>query len=129
MITSRKGRPCKSEIRQNIIEILYFLGKGYGYQISKIYNELFAQVSQRSIYYHLRKGTFLGEIEVHNIKEEEGNFSWGKTVEKIYYSLGRRARPQGILKVKKFLDKIKYPTASLLKDKVRSRRGLTEKRN
>ena len=51
-----RGRPVKSQIRQNIIEILFYLGKGYGYQISKIYNEAIPQVTQRSVYYHLRKG-------------------------------------------------------------------------
>ena len=103
----RKGRPCQSEIRQNILEILYFMGKGYGYQISKIYNEVFAKVSQRSIYYHLRKGVALQEIELNKIEMEEGDFSWGKTVEKIYYSLGKEAKPKGQLRVKEFLDRVK----------------------
>ena len=103
----RKGRPCQSEIRQNILEILYFMGKGYGYQISKIYNEVFAKVSQRSIYYHLRKGVALQEIELNKIEMEVGDFSWGKTVEKIYYSLGKEAKPKGQLRVKEFLDRVK----------------------
>ena len=103
----RKGRPCRSEIRQNILEILYFLGKGYGYQISKIYNEIFSKVSQRSVYYHLRKGVSIGELELNKIEQEEGDFSWGKMVEKIYYSLGKRAKPRGELRVKEFLEKIK----------------------
>jgi len=103
----RRGRPLQSEIRQNIIEILYFLGKGYGYQISKIYNEVFAKASQRSVYYHLRKGVSIGELELNKIEQEEGDFSWGKTVEKIYYSLGRKAKPKGELRVKEFLDKLK----------------------
>jgi DNA-binding transcriptional ArsR family regulator len=103
----KKGRPCRSEIRQNVVEILYFLGKGYGYQISKIYNEIFSKVSQRSIYYHLRKGISIGELELNKIEQEEGNFSWGKVVEKIYYSLGKKAMPKGELKVKEFLEKVK----------------------
>ena len=101
----KKGRPCQSEIRDNILEILYFLGKGYGYQISKIYNEVFSSASQRSIYYHLRKGIDLGEIELNKIEQEEGEFSWGKTAEKIYYSLGKKAKPKGELRVKEFLDR------------------------
>jgi hypothetical protein len=104
---ARRGRPCRSEIRQNIVEILYFLGKGYGYQISKIYKEVFAPASQRSIYYHLQKGVQLGEIDLNKIEEEEGEFSWGKTAEKIYYSLGRKAKPKGELRVKEFLDRVR----------------------
>ena len=32
-----RGRPVKSAIRQNIIEILNFIKRGYGYEIYKIY--------------------------------------------------------------------------------------------
>ncbi len=98
-----RGRPIKSVIRQNIIEILHYLGEGYGYQISKIYNEIFAPVTQRSIYYHLHKGTRTNELEVHNIRVEKGDYSWGENVEKIYYSLGRSAEPRGLKKVQKFV--------------------------
>jgi len=103
----KKGRPVKSQIRQNIIEILFYLGNGYGYEISKIYNEVFPPVTQRSIYYHLRKGTQTKEIEIHQIKEEKGDFSWGNTVEKIYYSLGESAKPKGESRIKKFLRKFR----------------------
>jgi len=51
-----KGRPVKSEIRQNIVEILYFMKQGYGYEIYKVYVAIFPKVTMRSIYYHLRKG-------------------------------------------------------------------------
>ena len=98
-----RGIPVKSQIRQNIIEILFYLGKGYGYQISKIYNEVFPQVTQRSVYYHLRKGVHTKEINVNKIKEEKGDFSWGDTVEKIYYELGEAAEPRGEGRVKEFL--------------------------
>ena len=94
-----------NQIRQNVIEILFYLGQGYGYQIAKIYNEIFPQVTQRSIYYHLRKGMQTKEIEVHRIKQEEGDFSWGKMVEKIYYTLGEKAEARGEAKVKEFLQK------------------------
>lgn len=103
----KKGRPCQSEIRQNVIEILYFLGKGYGYQLSKMYNKIFAKASQRSIYYHLRKGVSIGELELNKVEQEEGDFSWGKMAEKTYYSLGKKAKPRGELRVKEFLEKIK----------------------
>ncbi|NQV91069.1 hypothetical protein HQ489_01200 [Candidatus Woesearchaeota archaeon] len=102
-----RGRPVKSEIRQNIIEILHFMGEGYGYQVAKIYNEIFPTVTQRSVYYHLRKGVQTEELEVHKVKVEKGDYSWGDTVEKIYYSLGNRAEPRGKKRVQKHLEKIK----------------------
>lgn len=101
------GRPVQSQIRQNIIEILFYLNKGYGYQISKIYNEIFPQVTQRSIYYHLRKGVLTKEIIMHKIEQEKGDFSWGTVVEKKYYTLGDKAQPQGNNRIKQFLEKFK----------------------
>ncbi|MBT4651470.1 hypothetical protein HOC13_03005 [Candidatus Woesearchaeota archaeon] len=103
----KRGRPTVSQIRQNIIEILHFLGKGYGYQLSKIYNEVFPPVTQRSIYYHLRKGMITQEIQMHKIEREEGDFSWGSVVEKTYYALGKEAEPKGIKRVGEFLSKFK----------------------
>lgn len=103
----KRGRPVKSLIRQNIIEILYYLGPGYGYRIAKIYNEIFPQVTQRSIYYHLRKGVQTKEIELHKIEQEKGEFSWGSVVEKIYYTMGSKAQPKGEERVKEFLEKWK----------------------
>lgn len=99
----KRGRPVKSQIRQNIIEILFYLGEGYGYQISKIYKEIFPSVTQRSIYYHLRKGVALKEIKLNKIEEEKGDFSWGKSVEKVYYALGKKAQPKGEERVRNFL--------------------------
>ena len=102
-----RGRPTKSVIRQNIVEILFYLGKGYGYQISKIYNEVFPQVTQRVIYYHLRKGIQTKEIEVHSIQQEKGNFSWGSEVEKKFYTLGKLAMINKDARVQEFLEKRK----------------------
>jgi len=102
-----KGRPIKSKIRQNIVEILHYLDNGYGYQIAKIYNEVFPTATQRSIYYNLQKGLLTKEITVHKIEEEKGEFSWGSVVEKKYYSLGKNAEPTGEKKVKEFLDRWK----------------------
>ena len=64
-----RGRPVKSQIRQNILEILHYLGKGYGYQISKVYNEIFPRVTQRVIYYHLKKGMQTKEISMIELKK------------------------------------------------------------
>ena len=102
-----RGRPIKSQIRQNIIEILFYLNKGYGYQIAKLYNEIFPEVTQRSIYYHLNKGIQTQEIKVHNIKQEKGQYSWGEIVEKKYYVLGNSANPKGSERVELHLKKWK----------------------
>jgi hypothetical protein len=83
-----RGRPVKSAIRQNISEILFYIRKGYGYDIYRIYLEIFPKVTLRSIYYHLRKGVDLGEFEIDGIEKEEGDYSWGQFAEKIYYRPG-----------------------------------------
>ena len=77
-----RGRPVKSQIRQNIVEILYFMKKGCGYDIYKIYKEIFPSCTQRSIYYHLVKGVETKEFNVGEIKVEKGEYSWGNSVEK-----------------------------------------------
>ena len=100
-----RGRPAKSEIRQNIIEILFFIKRGYGYYIYKVYREVFASVTMRSIYYHLKKGLQLEEFKVDKIEKVKGDYSWGPEAEKIYYALGPNAKPAGNEKVKEFLDK------------------------
>ena len=102
-----RGRPVKSQIRQNIIEILHFLGKAYGYDIYKIYKAIFPLVTMRSIYYHLKKGLALEEFKINKIEKEKGNFSWGSEVEKTYYSLGKNAKPTGNERVRKYLEKKK----------------------
>ncbi|MFH1589102.1 MAG: hypothetical protein ABIB43_00865 [archaeon] len=99
------GRPTKSEIRQNIVELLKFMGKAYGYEIHKIYLTIFPKASQRIIYYHLKKGLDTGEFEVENIRFEEGEYSWGKMAEKKYYKLGPNAIPRISARVKKYFDK------------------------
>jgi len=98
------GRPPKSEIRQNIIEILYFMKQGTGYDIFKVYCKVFPDVTLRSIYYNMRKGVSLGEFKVAKIAQEKGNFSWGKDVEKIYYELGEQAKPKLDVRVKEHYD-------------------------
>jgi len=100
----RRGRPTKSSIRQNIIELLFFLGKAYGYRIHKIYKQIFPNCTREVIYYHLKKGMTLGEFEIQEIKQEKGDYSWGIIVEKKYYKLGPNAKPLGNERVKKFFD-------------------------
>jgi hypothetical protein len=101
------SRPVRSQIRQNIVEILNYLGEGYGYDIYKIYREVFPHCTQKSIYYHLKKGIATKEFKIVKIEREKGDFSWGGEVEKIYYVLGENAKPKGEEKVKEFLEKRK----------------------
>ena len=103
----QRGRPTLSTIRQNIIEMLFYLNKGYGYQIAKLYNEIFPEVTQRSIYYHLNKGLQTQEIKMIDVKQEKGVFSWGDVVVKKYYVLGSKADPKGSSRVEKHLKKWK----------------------
>ncbi|HDP73973.1 MAG TPA: hypothetical protein ENN46_03410 [Candidatus Woesearchaeota archaeon] len=81
------GRKPYSEIRENIIRILFVIGKGDGYLISKIYERVFPHVTMRSVYYHLNKGLELGTFNVEEVAEEQGSFSWGSVARKVYYSL------------------------------------------
>ena len=100
----KRGRPVKSQIRQNIADILYFMGEGYGYDIYKIYREIFPKCTQKSIYYHLKKGVVLGEFIVKKIEKEKGDFSWGSEVEKIYYAPGPNMKPKMDKKVKEIIE-------------------------
>ncbi|NQU78354.1 hypothetical protein HQ545_01155 [Candidatus Woesearchaeota archaeon] len=100
----KPGRPLKSHIRQNIVEILYILGSGYAYEIYKIYREIFPKISMRSVYYHLKKGVETQEFVVKEIKKEKGEYSWGAEAEKIYYALGPDAGPKLDPMVKEFFD-------------------------
>ena len=89
-----RGRKPGSVIRQNIVQLLFQLKRAYGYEIHKKYIKTFPQCSREDIYYHLRKGVKLGEFIMLEQTTEQGNYSWGKTVEKTYYSLGPNALPK-----------------------------------
>jgi len=102
-----RGRPVKSQIRQNIIEILNVMGRGYGYEIHKVYKEIFPECTREVIYYHLKKGIKLGEFAIDEVKQETGEYSWGGMVEKTYYKLGDKAKPAGDNRVKEFFEKRK----------------------
>ena len=58
----------------------------------------------RSIYYHLKKGLALEEFKIDQIKQEKGDYSWGATAEKIYYALGKNAKPKIDERVKRYLE-------------------------
>ena len=100
-----RGRPPKSEIRQRLVEILYYMGKGYGYDIYRVYCDLFPKVTMRSIYYHLKKGLATGEFEIDKIKKVKGDYSWGSEAEKIYYTLGKNANPKMLKRVHNYFNK------------------------
>lgn len=99
-----RGRPCRSEIRQNIINLLQYMESGYGYEIHKLYIQHFHPCTRESVYYHLKKGQALGEIEVKDIVSEKGDYSWGPTVEKTYYMLGPKANPREDPDLKRFVE-------------------------
>jgi hypothetical protein len=103
----KAGRPVKSMIRQNIVELLYFLGEGYAYDIYRHYLALFPKATMRSIYYNLKKGLATQEFVIKDIKKEKGEYSWGGEAEKIYYVLGPAAAPTANEKVKEYMDKRK----------------------
>jgi hypothetical protein len=103
----KKGRPIGSQVRQNIVEILYFYHQMHGYDLSKIYNEIYTPVTLRLIYYHLKKGTSLGEFSVEKVEQKSGNYSWGETTQHIVYSLGPNATASMDKRVKTYLDRKK----------------------
>jgi|TARA_B100001964_G_C13906567_1_gene453954 hypothetical protein len=100
-----RGRPTRSEVRQNMIEILFVMKEAYGYDIYRQYKKIFAPVTLRLIYYHLKKGIELGEFKVSQVKKEKGSFSWGGEVQKTYYALADKAKPKGETRVKEFFEK------------------------
>lgn len=100
-----RGRPTKSAIRQNIIEILNLIKKGHGYDIYKIYIKIFPKVTMRSIYYHLKKGTALNEFKIEKAEPVKGTYSWGTEAEKKVYVLGQNAKPKGDPRIKEYLEK------------------------
>lgn len=102
-----RGRPVKSQVRQNMIEIMAVLGKAYGYELYKAYKEIYPRVTLRVMYYHLKKGVDIGEFKQHKVIIEHGEFSWGSSVEKTIYTLGKNAKPKGEDRVKEFFEKKK----------------------
>ena len=101
------GRPVKSIIRQRIVEILAVLKKAYGYEICKVYKEVYPKATMRVIYYPLKKGLATHEFAVDKIVKERGEYSWGSEAEKIYYTLGAEAKPVGDDRIMQHLQKRK----------------------
>lgn len=104
-----RGRPTNSQIRKNLVDLLYFLRQGYGYQLYKKYLSVFDQkVNIRSIYYHLNKGVELGEFQVSTVEEVSGDYSWGDQVKRVVFSLGPNASPRNSPEI---LEKLKQGAA------------------
>ncbi len=95
-----RGRPTKSQVRQNIVNMLHLLKESYGYDLFRHYRTLFSPVTMRVVYYHLKKGAELGEFQLHKVAKEQGKFSWGEEAMKIYYRLGPEAKPETIESLK-----------------------------
>ena len=113
---ANRGRPVKSQIRKNIVEILFYIKKAYGYDIYKTYVKIFPKVTLRSIYYHLKKGLSTGEFQILNIEKEKGDYSWGAEAEKIYYGLGQNAKPTPNERVKEYFDNLSKPSQTQKQD-------------
>ncbi len=104
---AKKGRPVGSEIRQAVVEILAEIDNATGYDIYKIYREIFPAATMRSIYYHLKKGLSTEEFIIDSVKQVTGDYSWGPAAQKTYYALGPKARVKGDTRVKEYLEKKK----------------------
>ncbi len=129
-----RGRPTKSKIREKIAAIINLLGCSYGYEIYKYYKEIFNDATSRVLYYHLKKGIETGEFIALDIREVEGNYSWGNKSERIYYTLGPFAEisNEWIKKIKTYEIKkreINYDWTEEIKKKISQLREMQGKYN
>ncbi|MCF7798346.1 hypothetical protein K9M74_00415 [Candidatus Woesearchaeota archaeon] len=88
-----RGRPSKSIVRDRLVEIIFVAGKMTAYDAYKHYIRLFGKASQRNIYYQLQRGEAMG-IFSREVKDEQGDYTWGNTAQKVYYSLTDQAQPR-----------------------------------
>jgi hypothetical protein len=91
------ARKAGSPIRTNIICILAALKKANGYQIYKVYKQLYAPCSLRVIYYHLQRGVQYGLFVIDSVVETKGSYSWGTTSQQAFYRLEPSVKPATIL--------------------------------
>lgn len=106
-----RGRPPKSAIRQNLVEMLAVLAErgkssAYGYELFKIYRNVYPRATLRVLYYHLRKGTVTGEFVIDRVEQSKGEYSWGSAAEKVYYTLGPQAEPKGDSRIRDYLREV-----------------------
>ena len=81
------GRPRKSVVRENLKKLLFHFGSLTAYQAHRHYVTLFAATSRRNIYYQLHAGVDMGLFEIDTVTDEVGEYSWGSSARKVYYSL------------------------------------------
>lgn len=88
----RRGRPKGSATRDRVGEVLSVIGRGTGYDVFRIYRDVFGSITSRAIYYNLHQGVLLDEFELDEVTVESGEYSWGGKAEKKYYKPGRKAK-------------------------------------
>lgn len=101
------GRPAKSIVRDRLAEMLFIVGKITAYDAHKHYVQIFSGITQRNVYYQLRRGVDLGEFEISDVIDEKGEYSWGSTSRKVYFGLSKNASPQFNKQIKDYFDEIK----------------------
>ncbi|MBT3940930.1 hypothetical protein HOD83_02380 [Candidatus Woesearchaeota archaeon] len=95
-MSKKLGRKAKSQIRDEMVDLLFFLKEAYGYDLYKKYCKVYdKKISMRSIYYHLNKGVELGVFNLKEIRDVKGDFSWGSGVKQVIFQLGVNAQPSG----------------------------------
>lgn len=102
---SRKTSP----VRKNLIELLYVFGRLNAYDAYKHYIKLFSKTTMRNVYYQLERGEVLGEFTAEYV-EEQGDYGWGSSATKKYYSLGEQAHPVLNITIKEYFDNINKAT-------------------
>ncbi len=75
-------------MRKRIGVLLDKINYSYGYEIYKLYKELFGDTKIRNVYYNLKKGVIEGEFVLIEVKKEFGNYTWGGETERVYYTTG-----------------------------------------
>ena len=98
-----RGKKPGSAVRQRMVDILACLGNASGYDMYKVYRELFPKCTLRLMYYHMKKGVILGEFAVDKIQKVEGKYSWGPIAEKKLYKLGPKAHPNPEKRIKEYV--------------------------
>jgi hypothetical protein len=99
-MAKKLGRKPKSQIRDDIVELLYFLKEAYGYDLYKKYCKVYdKKISMRSIYYHLNKGVELGVFNLKEVRDVKGEFSWGSGAKQVIFQLASGANPKALKEV------------------------------
>ena len=87
-----RGRPKGSRTRDHVGEILSVIERGTGYDVYRIFRDVYGPITSRAIYYNLHQGVLLDQFEYDGVTVESGEYSWGGKAEKKYYKPGRKAK-------------------------------------